>query len=232
VDFYIYSSLSDLRGTLVPGSQEWVAGHADPSLGVIMVAIEPNSTQEATLQQRIPHELLHVMLYRAVGEGYRNVPAWLSEGAAGLAEVVTNSTYDTTLRDAVARKDWIPLSTLCGSFPDDTDRALLSYAEARSFAGYLHEAYGSTGLLNLATAYANGADCENGPELVFGTSLSLLEEGWHTSLVGQKPFRPALQDIMPYLVLLGLILIFPIFGVLSSTFRRRNRHEPETYVGK
>ncbi len=117
VDFYIYSSLSDLRGTLVPGSQAWIAGHADSLLGVVMVAIEPGSTQETSMQQRIPHELMHVMLYRALGEGYANIPVWLNEGMAGLAEMISNTAYDSALKSAVLRSDWIPLSTLCSSFP-------------------------------------------------------------------------------------------------------------------
>lgn len=230
VDFYIYASLGDLRGTLVPGSQEWVAGHADPSLGVVMVAVEPGPAQDVTMQQRIPHELMHVMLYRAVGDGYRNVPAWLSEGTAGLAEVVTNMGYDTVLLDAVARRDWIPLNTLCGAFPNDTDRAFLAYAEARSFAGYLHETHGPSSLLDLARVYANGADCESGPELAFGTSLARLEEGWHASLAGQEALLPALQTVTPYLVLLCLILLVPMIGIISTMRSKRNRDEPEIHV--
>jgi hypothetical protein len=232
VEIYIYSNLSDLRGTLVPGSQEWVAGHADPSLGVVMVAIEPGPMQQNTMLQRIPHELMHVMLYRAVGEGYRNIPAWLSEGTAGLAELVSDPGYDTILQEAVARRDWIPLSTLCGSFPNDTDRAFLSYAEARSFAGYLHEAYGSSGLLKLTMVYAQGADCKNGPELAFGIPLAKLEDEWHASLTGETPLLPARQNTTPYLVLLGLILIVPATGILSTMLGKRNRHGPETYVRK
>ena len=33
-----------LRGTLALGGDEWVAGHADPALGVVMVVIEPGAT--------------------------------------------------------------------------------------------------------------------------------------------------------------------------------------------
>jgi hypothetical protein len=232
VDFYIYASLSDLRGTLISGSQEWVAGHADPSLGVVMVAVEPGPAQEDTMQQRIPHELMHVMLYRAVGDGYRTIPAWLSEGTAGLAEIVTNAGYGPVLKQAVARSDWIPLGTVCSSFPEDSDRAFLAYAEARSFAHYLHEKYGSTRLLELATLYASGADCVQGPELAFGLPLSVLEEDWHASLVEQKGFPTSLKNITPYLVLLGVILIFPIFSILSSIRRKGNAHGPETYIRK
>ncbi|HJS20536.1 MAG TPA: peptidase MA family metallohydrolase [Anaerolineales bacterium] len=232
VEFYIYASIQDLRGTLLPGSQEWIAGHTDPSLGVVMVAIEPGPQRDIILQQRIPHELMHIMLYRAVGNGYRNIPSWFSEGMPGLAEMVPNTGYNRVLEEAIAREDWIPISHLCGSFPADTDRAFLAYAESQSFASYLHRTYGSPGLLNLARAYANGADCEQGLELAFGVPLSELELGWHESVLGPKAFFPALQNIIPYLGLLCLILIIPLIGILSAARGKGRSHGPETYIRK
>jgi hypothetical protein len=222
VDFYIYASLSDLRGTLVPGSQDWIAGHADSSQGIAMVAIEPGPAQESTMQQRIPHELMHILLYRALGNGYANIPAWLSEGMAGLAEMIPNTSYDSALKSAVLRSDWIPMSTLCSSFPADTDRAFLAYAESRSFAGYIDETYGSSGLFKLATAYANGAGCEDGPEIAFGIPLANLEQNWQSSVAGQKTLPPALQNITPYLVLLCLMLLVPIIGMAGAMRKRES----------
>ena len=221
VDFYIYASLGDLRGTLVPGSQEWVAGHADPTLGVVMVAVEPGVTQDATMQQRIPHELAHVMMYHAVGDRYRNLPVWLSEGTAGLAELVTNPGYEPVLKDAIARNDWIPMKSVCNTFPQDTDRAFLAYAESRAFVKYLYETQGPSDMLNLTLAYTNGANCEDGLEHVLGDSLDELEEKWHQSLTGQVDYSfNGLQKIVPYLILLGLILIVPIVSVVSATRRK------------
>jgi len=52
-----------------------------------MVVIEPGPNQSIVMEQRIPHELMHVMLYRSIGAGYNNLPAWLREGTATLAEV-------------------------------------------------------------------------------------------------------------------------------------------------
>ena len=232
VEFYIYASMQDLRGTLLPGSQEWIAGHADPSLGVVMVAIEPGPQQGTILQQRIPHELMHIMLYRAVSDGNRNMPAWFSEGMPGLAEMVPNTGYDRVLREAIARDDWIPISHLCASFPADTDRAFLAYAESQSFASFLYRSYGSPGLLNLAKAYEDGADCELGLELALGVPLSELELGWHESVRGPKALFPALQNITPYLGLLCVILIIPLIGILSAARRKGKPHGPETYIRK
>lgn len=232
IDIYIYTSLADLRGTLAPGSQEWIAGHADPSLGLVMVVIEPGPDRDITMQQRLPHELMHVMLYRVMGDSYRNLPAWLNEGMAGLAELVYNTAYDRVLQDALARRDWIPLNDLCRSFPADTDRAILAYAEARSFTSFLYEKYGSAGLLSLATAYARDADCDRGPEQAYGVSLSSLEAEWQASAAEENTWMPALQETAPYLVLLGLILLFPVISILSTRRRKGSRNEPETFIRK
>ena len=232
VEFYLYRNVDDLRGTLSAGSRDWIAGHADPSLGVVMVAIEPGPEQDVLMQQRIPHELMHVMMYRAVGEGYLHIPAWLREGAAVLAEVAPNPEYERVFREAVTRQDWIPLRNLCGSFPADAGRAFLAYAESRSFTGYLHELYGSSGLLTLARAYASGADCERGPEIAFGVSLSKLERDWHGSVAGQNNLMPALQNMIPYLVLLCLVLVVPAVGILGSMHRKGSPHGPETRIRK
>jgi hypothetical protein len=225
VDFYVYESLSDLRGTLVQDSQEWIAGHADPSLGIVMVAIEPGPAQETAMQQRLPHELMHIQLYRALGEGYAHLPTWLSEGMAGLAEMISNTAYDSAITSAVSRSDWIQMSSLCGSFPDDTDRAFLAYAESRSFASYIYQTYGSSGLFKLATIYANGVSCEDGPELAFGIPLTSLEKNWQASLAGQKTAPLALQNITPYLVLLCLMLLIPLLGIAVTMLKKGSHRE-------
>jgi hypothetical protein len=232
VDFYVYASLSDLRGTLVPGSQDWIAGHADPSLGVVMVAIEPGPEQENTMQQRLPHELMHVLLYRALGNAYASIPTWLNEGTASLAELTANTAYDSALQSAISRKDWIRIASLCTSFPDDTSRAFLAYAESRSFVEYIFRSHGSAGLFQLATAYANGASCEEGPQTAFGVPLESLEQDWLASVAGQKVISPDLQNITPYLVLLCLVLLVPMLGV-TATLRKKGSHDgTKTEFGK
>ncbi len=115
VEIFIYANPDDLRGTLVTGSETWVAGHANPALGVVMVMIEPGPEQNIRMEQRIPHELMHVMLYRSVDQGYQNIPAWLREGTATLAEIYPNADYDRALVDAVTNNDLIPLK-IC-AFP-------------------------------------------------------------------------------------------------------------------
>jgi hypothetical protein len=231
-DVYIYANSDDLRGTLVLGGEDWVAGHADPALGVVMVVIEPGAEQSISMEQRIPHELMHVMMYRAVRAGYNNLPAWLREGTATLAETYPNADYDRALTEAGANNELISFKDLCASFPSDAGQAFLAYAESRSFTTYLHDTYGSSGLLSLAAAYADGIDCEHGPERAFGLPLSNLEQKWHSSALGQNRLLPALQNISPYLVLLCLVLIIPFIGIVSTLRKKGSHHEPGIHVKK
>ena len=230
VEIFIYVNSDDLRSELVPGSENWIAGHADPALGIVRVVVEPGPDQNIKMERRIPHELMHVMLYRHIGPGYQNIPAWLREGMATLAEMYPNAEYDRALSDATANNRLIPLKDLCASFPADTGQAFLAYAEARSFTNYLHETYGSTGLLNLTAKYADGVDCERGPERAFGVSFSTLESQWRSSVLGQNTALAALQNISPYLVLLCLVLIIPLIGAVSILRRKGNRNEPGIHI--
>jgi hypothetical protein len=230
VEVFIYANADDFRGALASGGEDWVAGHADPARGVVSVVIEPGVQQTILMEQRIPHELMHVMLYRRVGTGYPEIPAWLREGMAALAEIYPNADYDRVLAEAGANDKLIPLRELCASFPPDAGEAFLAYAESRSFTTYLRDTYGSARLLSLAGYYADGVDCERGPERAFGVSLSRLELNWRESVLGQKAVAFALRNMSPYLVLLCLVLFVPLVGGLSMMRRKGKGHEPETYA--
>lgn len=232
IEIFIYANTEDLRGALAPGDESWVAGHADPALGVVMVVIEPGAEQRITMEQRIPHELMHVMLYRRVGPGYQNIPAWLREGMATVAETYPNADYDRVLSEAVTNDDLIQLKDLCVSFPADAGQAFLAYAESRSFINYLHDKYGSAGLLSLAASYADGVDCERGTERAFGLSLSSLETEWRSAVLGENIFLSTLQNISPYLVLLCLVLIIPLIGIISTMRKRGTPNESGTDIGR
>ncbi|HLO32777.1 MAG TPA: peptidase MA family metallohydrolase [Anaerolineales bacterium] len=221
VEIFIYANADDLRGTLVLGGEDWVAGHADPALGVVMVVVEPGAEQAITMEQRIPHELTHVMMYRNIGAGYHNIPAWLREGTATLAETYPNADYDRALTNAVASHSLMQLKELCISFPSGAGQAFLAYAESRSFTNYLRDTYGSAGLLKLVSTYADGVDCERGTERAFGVSLSNLETKWRSSVLGQNAFLSILQSISPYLVLLCLVLLIPFIGILTILRKRK-----------
>jgi len=228
VEIFIYANTNDLAGTLYPESSKWVAGHTNSAVGVVMVLIEPGANQGIFMERRIPHELMHVMLYRRVGARYTDLPAWLREGTATLAEINPNPDYDLALASAGVTGTLIPIKDLCVSFSPNPDSAFLAYAEARSFTDYLHDTYGSQSLLNLALIYADGVDCERGTEETYGISLSKLEMDWRSAVLGQNTVLPALQNMFPYLVLLCVVLLIPFIGIVNVLRKKEKRNGPES----
>ena len=45
LDIYVYADPETMQSALSPGSENWVAGHADPDLGVILVTLPEGPEQ-------------------------------------------------------------------------------------------------------------------------------------------------------------------------------------------
>jgi len=221
VEIYIYPNQTDI--SFLSG-EVWEAGRAYPDLGIALVAAELDSNQSVNLERRIPHELMHVMLYRQIGAGYKNLPVWLSEGFATLVEINPTPDYDRVLLNYSNRNALIPMRALCAAFPADSASAFLAYAQARSFTTYLHDTYGAPALLNLAKVYAGGVDCENGIQGAFGLSLSQLDAAWREDALGQNVLGVAFRNMLPYLVLLLLLIIVPFLVGLNSARQKAGQN--------
>jgi hypothetical protein len=215
VDVYVYSSAADLQSALFLGGEEWQGGHANPRLGVVMVAITPGPEQSIDMETLIPHELAHVMLYRNVGKGYAVLPVWLSEGIASLVELYPNPDYDQALETASQNNSLLPITELCDTFPPDASRAYLAYAESQSFVRFLRNSYGAPALLQLASAYANGLSCEQGVVRTLGSSLTSLDTRWRESELDANVLGVFLRNMFPYLALFVLLLLIPLIGFLQ-----------------
>jgi hypothetical protein len=228
VDVYIYASAQDLQSALGPGTQNWAAGHASPESGVVMVSVSPTQEQSIDMERQIPHELSHIVLFRATGEAYARLPVWLNEGIASLVELYPNPDYERALRLAVQNRTLIPLADLCSAVPPDASRAFLAYAESESFTRFLHDKFGISGFLKLFQAYAEGLGCDQGVSRALGRPLSDLEHEWRRSTLGENQYLAALEDAAPYLVLLVLVLIVPIWSIATaSSGRKANAEKPK-----
>ena len=216
IDIYIYASPTDLQNALFMGGESWVAGHASPDLGIIFVSIAPSAQEKTLMQQYIPHELGHLLLYRYAGENYNLLPTWLLEGIASMAELYANPDYELALQRATENNGIISIAELCQAFPRDASTAFLAYAESSSFTRYLYTNYGTSGLESLITAYADGLSCEAGMMRSFGKSLEYHDANWQESVLGANILGVAWRAFLPYGLILVLLLISPIISSLSS----------------
>ncbi len=162
------------------------------------------------------------MLYREMGAGaYGNLPVWLSEGIATMAEAYPNPDYANALDVASRNGSLIPFGELCDSFPPDSGRAFLAYAQSQSFTAYLRDTYGFTGLAALVRAYGDGLGCDLGASRALGMPLSQLEARWREAALGQNMTGAALRDLAPYLIVMGLALLIPLGGAAKMAAERR-----------
>ena len=220
VDIYIYADSGQAQAALKQVGRVWADGYADPTQGVVIVAVAPDASAELNLEREIRHELTHVLVFQATGAFYAQVPAWLNEGLAVMNEAHPDPNFPAVLAKAVEAGKVIGLDQLCGPFPDDPFQAQLAYAQSESVVRFVRDRYGLEGVLSLLGAYAQGDNCEGGVARGLGLSLAEMESQWLSELVVPYPVLPRLRALGPWLALSMLILIAPgIFLLL--TFRVR-----------
>lgn len=230
VDIYAYGTAAEMQATLDLASQDWVAaGHADPDLGVIVVTLPAGPDQRVLMEQRLPHELTHILLYQKLGAGYTRVPTWLSEGLASNAELYPNPDYLVLLNNAHEKDSLLPIASLCKTFPRDASSALLAYAQSASFTRFIHQQYGTAGLERLLGQYLDGIECERGPELALDGDLAALERAWRRETFGESALLAALKKMLPWLALLVAALAAPL-GLAVGSLRRRPAKPGERFA--
>ncbi|MBL8100622.1 MAG: hypothetical protein JNK81_15670 [Anaerolineales bacterium] len=228
IDVYVYSNITDLQSTLVSSSNEWVGAHAHPELGVVLVAIPPSSSQFIEMETKIPHELAHVLLYRSLGENYQRQPAWLIEGIASMVELYPNPDYARAMQIASDNDSLIPFTDLCASFPVDAGSAFLAYAQSQSFVTYIRDSYGTSGLSRLMGAYSEGFNCELGATQALGIPLSQLDIRWRETVLGQNVGGVAARNLLPFLLIMLLVLIVPLWSAIDLLRQRRKNGKQES----
>lgn len=225
INIYLYASAADLQSALRLTDPGWVAGHASPDLGVILISAPPGPDQILELERQIPHEITHILQYQVTGNRYTQSPPWLIEGMASISELYPNPDYEQALNNAILKDQLKPISTFCHEFPQDTSEKFLAYAHSASFVRFLHTNYGATGLESLLEAYSNGLGCEEGVTTVLDNSLSALEAQWKRQALGNNTGYSAYQKLIPYVLLAVLILLPIILSIIYKGSLGRSKKE-------
>lgn len=218
---YVYSRTSDLQSALQLSNTPWVAGHASPDLGVVLVSIPAGPDQRAEMERQIPHELMHIVEYQLAGAAYSRLPVWLVEGLASIAELYPNQDYERVMQSAINEDRLVPIASLCNEFPRDLSGAILAYAQSASFLRFLHKNFGNSGLMELISQYRDGYGCEEGLRAAFDETIVQLETRWKQEYLGLDIGTVVFKNLQPYLLLIAVITI----PVIISFFPFRRRKE-------
>ncbi len=218
VRVYVYANTQDLASALALAADHDV--HEPHGRHIVLVAGGTSPAARAVLQREIAHQVAHIVLYDTVPEGYTNLPWWLREGLAALAEPQANPVAYQLLLDAAGAGQLFPMRDLCqpSLSADDglSERAMaedwaLARAQAASFTAHLFGRYGPAGLQRLLEVYAlGGLGCEDGFQAALGTDLLAAEQEWQAA----QNLRPV-EQISPAWVGLGLIAatLGPLLGL-------------------
>ncbi|MDO8971083.1 MAG: peptidase MA family metallohydrolase [Saprospiraceae bacterium] len=217
---YIYDSAVRVQEALYYNSSELIVGQANPDLGIVLISISPGDEQRLEMDRQIPHELMHFIIYQMVGDNYANVPLWLNEGLASLAETFTNPDYQRALKKAAKENNLMPMAGLCVVFPQDASGAFLGYAQSASFLRFLQAKYGNKSLFDLVNAYKNGYSCEDGVQAASGSSLNQLDYRWRQETLGLDVGLLAVQNLAPYLLVLAVLLVLPFLVFVGRSVRK------------
>ena len=221
IEIFVYPDAGTLADSFGSDGGFLPAGHANPEASLILAALPDSPDAERLMAQRVPHELMHILLYQNTGEGYRKLPLWLQEGLAAMVEGYANPDYEVLVLNAYESGELLPLGSLCQGFPQDQGEALLAYAQSSSFTRYLYQRFGSSGIEALVAEYADGKNCQFGAQDALGYNLSDLEAEWRRDTFGEVPPGSGFSNLMPWVILLGLTLAVPL--LLTLWFVRKQR---------
>jgi hypothetical protein len=214
LDLYVYATPREAQAALQRVGVAWADGHADAALGVVIVVTAPDLSAEFNLRREIPHELTHILMYRATGGQYGQVPGWFNEGLAVMNQAQPEPDFPALLAAARDSGSFLHFSNLCGAFPADPAEARLAYAQSESFTRYLRARFGAERMHALVNAYGAGAGCSGGVEEALDLPLETLEEHWLAEVIVADPSAARWKILAPWLLLGMLVVAGPILFFL------------------
>jgi hypothetical protein len=187
IDFYIYADQPALLEALGPGTREWVGGTSRSDIRTLFALIGPNEISDRGISVVVPHELVHLVFDSAVDNPFRGPPLWLNEGLAMYLSEGYTADSRSTVESSARSGELIPFRALSGSFPTDSTRTHLAYAEVASAVDYMVRTYGPKALVALATAYKDGPTDDEAFTKAFGVDLGTFQAGWLADLGATAP---------------------------------------------
>lgn len=216
VTLRVYAQEADLQRVAYLAGYPWVDGHMPPGQGVLLFALDPSGENV----RRVSHEVAHLSLYDGLGAaGYANLPAWLNEGIATLAEGEPDPQQLALLHAAAQSGALQPIYAMCSAMPQEAGLAQLASIQSGSLVRYLVQRFNATGFAILVEAYARSGDCINAPRAAFGVDLLQLELDWRNATFEQPD--PLAQ--VPWAAIASAAGVATVLWLLSRLVARSGR---------
>jgi hypothetical protein len=186
IDLYIYASTDDMREAMLY-EPSWTGGRAYPEHNIVVIGIDPNSSEEVAWGKlTATHELTHVLIGHLTFSCLGSLPQWLSEGLASYSEGEFDPVWEALLNQAIKTDTLLTVRSISGSFAESSEKARLSYGQSYSLVQFLIETYGQDKMTELLINLRDGATTDEALQKVYGFDIDGLEVKWREA-IGAKP---------------------------------------------
>ncbi|MDO8672197.1 MAG: peptidase MA family metallohydrolase [Dehalococcoidia bacterium] len=142
---------------------------------------------QSDLKETLAHELCHMIVHQKVDNPYVDIPSWLDEGLAMVAEEKLPAGFQRGLDDGVKQNALLSVRSMT-SYSGDPNKVNLYYGEAYSVVKYMLDTYGRDKMVALLTAFKEGRATDDALRRTYGFTTDELDAKWRVSLgLGPRP---------------------------------------------
>lgn len=192
----------------------WVLGLARPDGNQVLLKELP----PISFRKLVRHEVVHLLVGRALGSYSERAPRWLHEGAAKYYAGDWSGREMGLLADAARRGRLHSIAELA-TFPTDPQQSSIAYAESYVLVEHLISLDPKHELSGFITNLKETEDVARAFRRAYGLSAAEVEAGWRERIAGQSR-RVPLPWAVEAAIFFAMVLIF---GVAYLRVRRRSR---------
>ncbi|HUX88097.1 MAG TPA: peptidase MA family metallohydrolase [Chloroflexota bacterium] len=189
VQIWIYAQQNDFRSALGSGAEQWVGGQTLPNYRVILLFAPSNDIPDD--QRSVAHEMTHILLDSSANDPFGQLPIWLDEGVAVVAEGAPDPAFQQALAAAAQSHQLLSIQAISGNFPSSTNEATLAYAESQDIVRYFIDTYGSQKLSALIAAFRAGDTSDAAFQQSIQLSTLAFQNAWEAHLHVTPASQPA-----------------------------------------
>ena len=195
----------------------YAVGVAYPSHSLILLTLTaPQTWQPPEVHEVLVHEMSHVVLHHALGDGAFDVPLWLVEGVAIHQARERSTERIQALWHGALSGNLLTLDELDARFPTQPHAVNLAYAESADFVAWLLRRDGPAKLRRLVERMNQGERFEVAVSQTWSQGIGQLEHSWRENLDDRF-------GSLPLFIVSGAGWAFAGLLVIPAWSRRRNK---------
>ena len=212
----MYNNVSEMLGGMPPGSstirRELITeGQAFTKIGTLLV-LGGGRLSEGTAS----HEVTHILVERAAGSIYGNIPSWLNEGLAEFGNLSPSFSYDVAVDFAVHSGRLLPITSM-PAMPGDPEDVIMYYGQSMSIVEYMVLRLGPRKMVHLLSRLKSGENIDDAILAAYGISKLELENSWRVYIGAPLYEPPAETSSLPTPMPRSEVKVFSLTPQAGST---------------